>query len=34
MPIGRAQIAKEVDGKLRGARPSKAMLKSKRKKKK
>jgi len=34
MPIGRAQIAKEVEGKLRGARPSKAMLKAKRKKKK
>jgi hypothetical protein len=31
MPIGRAQIAKEVEGKLRGARPSRAMLKSKKK---
>jgi hypothetical protein len=34
MPIGRAQIVKEVEGKLRGAKPSRAMLKSKRKKKK
>jgi hypothetical protein len=34
MPIGRAQIAKEVEGKLRGAKPSRAMLKSKRKEKK
>jgi len=33
MPIGRAQMSKEVEGKLRGARPSKAMLKSKRKRK-
>ena len=34
MPIGRSQIPKQIEGKLRGAKPSKAMIKSKRKKKK
>lgn len=26
MPIGRSSMSKEIDGKLRGAKPSKAML--------
>jgi len=34
MPIGRSQLSKEMEGKLRGAKPSRAMLKSKKKKKK
>jgi len=34
MPIGRSQLPKEMEGKLRGAKPSRAMLKSKRKNKK
>jgi len=34
MPIGRSQLPKEMEGKLRGAKPSRAMLKSKKKKKK
>lgn len=34
MPIGRSQMSQQIDGKLRGAKPSKAMLKSKKKKKK
>jgi hypothetical protein len=33
MAIGRSQIPKQIEGKLRGAKPSRAMLKSKRKKK-
>jgi hypothetical protein len=33
MAIGRSQIPKQIEGKIRGAKPSKAMLKSKRKKK-
>ena len=33
MAIGRSQLPKEMDGKLRGAKPSRAMLKYKRKKK-
>jgi hypothetical protein len=32
MAIGRSQLPKEMEGKLRGAKPSRAMLKSKRKK--
>ena len=34
MPIGRSQMSQQIDGKLRGAKPSKAMIKSKKKKKK
>jgi len=34
MPIGRSQLPKEMEGKLRGAKPSRAMLKSKKKRKK
>jgi len=34
MPIGRSQLPKEMEGKLRGAKPSRAMLKSKKRKKK
>jgi len=33
MPISRSSMPKEVEGRLRGAKPSRAMLKSKRKKK-
>ena len=33
MAIGRSQLPKEMEGKLRGAKPLRAMLKSKRKKK-
>jgi len=33
MAIGRSQIPKQIEGKLRGAKPSRAMLKSIRKKK-
>jgi len=31
MPIGRSQIPQEIEGKLRGAKPSKAMRKYKKK---
>jgi hypothetical protein len=31
MPIGRSQIPQEIKGKLRGAKPSKAMRKYKKK---
>ena len=33
MPISRSSLPKEMDGKLRGAKPSRAMRKSKRTKK-
>jgi len=33
MAIGRSQIPQQIEGKIRGAKPSRAMLKSKRKKK-
>jgi len=33
MAIGRSQIPQQIEGKIRGSKPSKAMLKSKRKKK-
>jgi hypothetical protein len=32
MAIGRSQIPQQIEGKIRGAKPSRAMLKSKRKK--
>jgi hypothetical protein len=34
MPIGRSQIPQQIEGKLRGAKPSKAMLAYKKTKKK
>jgi hypothetical protein len=34
MPIGRSQIPQQIEGKIRCAKPSRAMLKSKRRKKK
>jgi len=34
MPIGRSQLPKEMEGKLRGAKPSRAMLMKKKNKKK
>ena len=34
MPISRAQIPQQIEGKLRGAKPSKAMLAYKKRKKK
>jgi hypothetical protein len=34
MPIGRSQIPQEIEGKLRGAKPSKAMRKYKKNNKK
>ena len=34
MPIGRSQIPQQIEGKIRGAKPSKAMLKSQKKRKK
>jgi hypothetical protein len=34
MPIGRSQIPQQIEGKLRGAKPSRAMLKNKKIKKK
>ena len=34
MPISRAQIPQQIEGKLRGAKPSRAMLTYKRKNKK
>jgi hypothetical protein len=34
MPIGRSSMPQQIDGKLRGARPSKAMLAYRKKSKK
>jgi len=34
MPIGRSQIPQQIEGKLRGAKPSKAILHIKKRKKK
>jgi hypothetical protein len=34
MPIGRSQIPQQIEGKLRGAKPSKAMRKYKKRNKK
>jgi hypothetical protein len=34
MPIGRSQIPQQIEGKLRGAKPSRAMLKPRKRKKK
>jgi hypothetical protein len=34
MPIGRSQIPQQIEGKLRGAKPSRAMLKSRKRNKK
>jgi hypothetical protein len=34
MPISRSQIPQQIEGKLRGAKPSRAMLASKRKRRK
>ena len=34
MPIGRSQIPQQIEGKLRGAKPSRAMRKNGKKKKK
>ena len=34
MPIGRSQIPQQIEGKLRGAKPSRAMLTDKKRKKK
>ena len=33
MPIGRSQIPQQIEGKLRGAKPSRAMLAYRKKKK-
>jgi len=34
MPIGRSQTKQQIEGKIRGAKPSRAMLKSKKRRKK
>jgi hypothetical protein len=34
MPIGRSQIPQQIEGKLRGAKPSRAMLKFRKRNKK